>query len=214
MRSTRGYYPEVEQGFRAVTGRIRPMPTSGPSFLRKNAFLVAAVALPVAVVALFLAFSVVPRWLVPPPTYDLLFGAGGPYDQVRPRIAVDYKVRDGRVEAVVQALPANSYPQISSLFLFDHLTAEVREIPFDLATDLSEGDPPRTITIDALPGRHVLAQSKAPDGYELDTRSTRGPGLIGDLFGMNGYQQFASLVKSGRSVRIALPSPHRYHMPI
>ena len=190
------------------------MPTSGPGVLRNNAFLVAAVALPVVVVTLFLASSMVPRWLVPPPAYDLLFRAGGPYDQVKPRIAVDFKVRDGRVEAIVQALPVNSYPQVSSLFLFDHQTMEVREIPFDVPTNLSEGDPPRTIIIDALAGSHVLAQPKAPDGYELDSRSARGPGLIGDLFGMNRYDQHASLIKNGRAVRIVLPSPYRYHAPM
>lgn len=190
------------------------MTRDGRSFLRDNAFLVAAVALPVVVVALFLASSIVPRWLVPPPAYDLLFHAGRPYDQAQPRVAVDFKVRDGRVEAIVQTVPVNGYPQLSSLFLFDHETMEVREIPFALPGDLSEGDPPRTVVIDALAGRRVLGQTKAPDGYELETRTTRGPGIVGDLFGMNRYDQDALLVNGGRVVRIAVPSPYRYHAPI
>jgi hypothetical protein len=177
-------------------------------FLKENAFLVAAVSLPVVVVGFFLLASVIPRWVVAPPAYDLLLRAGGPYDQKYPRVAVDFRARNGRVEAIVRPLPPNVYPQPSALLLFDHQTMSVREISVDLPANLAENDPPRTIVIDAFPGRQVLAQAKAPDGYELDIRSRRGPGIIGELFGMGRYDQRASLVNRGRVVPIALPSPY------
>jgi hypothetical protein len=190
------------------------MTRGGSGLLRDNTFLAAAVALPLVVVVLFLASSIVPRWLVPAPSYDLLFRAGGPYDQAKPKVSVDFQVRNGRIEATVHALPANSYAQLSTLFHFDHNTMEVREIPWDLPDDLSEGDPPRIIVVDAPGGRRLLERAQAPDGYELSTRSPRGPGLVGDLFGMSGSGQFAALVNRGRVVRLTLPASDRYHLPV
>jgi len=183
-------------------------------FLRDNAFLVAAVSLPLVVVGFFLLSSAVPRWLVPAPAYDLLLRGTGPYDQSRPRVAVDFRVRDGRVEATVRPIPANGYPQPAALFLFDHRTLNVREIPVDLPSDLAENDPPRTIVIDAFTGRQVVAQAKAPDGYGLETRNYRGTGLVGDLFGMGRYDQTVALVNKGRVVPIALPLPYEDHFPV
>jgi hypothetical protein len=97
-------------------------------FLRDNAFLVAAVSLPLVVVGFFLISSAIPRWTVPPPAYDLLLRADGPYHQSPSRVVVDYRVRDGRVEAVVGPLPANSYGQPSTLWLFDHKTMNVSRV--------------------------------------------------------------------------------------
>jgi hypothetical protein len=70
-------------------------------FFRNNAFLAAAVALPVLVVGFFLLATAIPRWTVPPPTYDLVFRVGKPYDQPRPQVSVEFKVEDGRLQAIV-----------------------------------------------------------------------------------------------------------------
>jgi hypothetical protein len=189
------------------------MTAGGRRFLRENAFLVAAVSLPVVVVGFFLLSSFVPRWLVPPPAYDLLLRAGGPYDQAR-SVVVDFNVKDGRVEATVRPAPPNTYQQRWALFLFDHETMTVREIPVELPNYLAPGDPPRTIVVDALAGRQVLVQAKAPDGYELESNSRRGPGLVGDLFGMHRYDQDSSLVNRGRVIPIALPPPYEHQSPV
>jgi hypothetical protein len=104
-------------------------------------------------------------------------------------------------------MPANSNAPRSKLFLFDHQTMSAHEIPIELPDNLVEGDPPRTIAVDALAGREVLAQPKAPDGYQLESRSQRGPGIVGEVFGMNRYDAEASLVNRGRVIPIALPMP-------
>src|SRR5829696_1699426 len=133
---------------------------SGGRFLRDNVFLVAAVALPALVVLLFVLASAIPRWTVNGPAYDALLKAGGPYDQAFPRLAVDFTVRDGTVEAIVRALPENNYPQLASLFLFDHHSLSTRELPFELPKDLKPGDPPRTIAITIPGGRRVLPDTR------------------------------------------------------
>jgi hypothetical protein len=181
-------------------------------FLRDNAFLVAAVALPLLVVGFFVLASAIPRWTVPPPAYDLLLRVNGPYDTGRPRLAVDFNVRDERVEATAQLLPPPGYAQPASLFLFEHRTGTLRRIPFNLPP-LAEGDPPKRVTIDAIAGRRVIG-TRAPDGYELQTGRSNTPGLIGDLFGMHRYDQRVVLVNKGRVIPISFPSAFEYPYPV
>ncbi len=180
--------------------------TPGRGFLRENIFLVAAVSLPLIVVAFFLAASAIPRFIVPPPAYDLLVRTDD-LSQANPRIHAEFNVRGEKVEATFRVAPANTYQLRSVLFLFDHTTLTVREVPIELPDNFVEGDPPRTIVIEALAGREALAPPIAPDGYRVEERGQRGPGLIGDLFGMGRYDSSASLVNRGRVIRIALPAP-------
>ena len=190
------------------------MASSGRGFLRDNAFLIAAATLPIVVVGFFLAASFLPRWWVPPPAYDLVLSAGRPYNQAGPRVSMEFRVHDGKVEARVRPLPLNSYPQLATLWLFEHDTSSVRQIPVNVPEDLHEGDPPRTIVVESLAGRRVVNRAKAPDGYALTTRSDRGSGLVGDLFGMHSYEQRVSLVNRGRVIPLRLPAPYEYQSPI
>jgi hypothetical protein len=82
-------------------------------------------------------------------------------------------------------------------------------IPVDLPT-LAEGDAPRTIAIPVLAGRKIVADTKAPDGYEVQTRTSSGSGIVGDLFGMRRYDRGVSLVNRGRVVPIKMPSELEY----
>jgi hypothetical protein len=184
-------------------------PASG-RFLRDNAFLAAAVSLPLVVVAFFLVSSLIPRWTVPPPAYDLLVRTDGAYDGTSPPMAVEYRVRDGKVEAIVRALPANTYIRPGELFIFEHGTMAVRAVPVDLPQEVGANDPPRTILVAALAGRQVLEQAQAPDGYQFETRTRHGPGIVGDIFGMNHYDPGAAVVNKGRVVPITLPSRYAY----
>src|SRR5262245_12207196 len=151
-------------------------------FLRDNAFLAAAVCLPLLVVVFFVLASIVPRFLVAPPAYDLLVRANDLYSQTSTRVAVDFAVRDGAVAVVVRPMPANGYGTRSRLFLFDRATMNVREVPVEMPEppeDFKESDPPRTRRIAALSGRRVLDQLRAPDGYQLESRGSRGAGIVG-----------------------------------
>jgi hypothetical protein len=177
----------------------------GP-FLRDNAFLVAAVALPVLVAGFFVLANAIPRWTVADPEYDLVLRAVRYYDAPPARLAVDYAVRDGRVEASVRPAAPNAYVQPWSLFLFDHTTMAVREVPVTLPDSLAEGES-RTIVVQALAGRHVSDASTAPDGYQLTTRNGGGGGLVGDIFGMGRYRQRVGLEKGGRVIPIEMPAP-------
>ena len=185
------------------------------AFLRNNAFLVAAVALPVVVVAFFLVATAVPRWTVPPPAYDLVFRAGKPYDQPRPQVSVEFRVVDGRLEAIARPVQKDQYVPAWRLFRFDHQTLSLQEIPLKIPDSLPADSEPQTFLVDALAGQRLLEQTMAPDGYELRTDRTRGSaGLVGELFGMRGYDQDIALVNRGRVVKLPLPSGYPYLSPV
>jgi hypothetical protein len=84
----------------------------------------------------------------------------------------------------------------------------------DLPLTAAEGDPPVTVVVNALAGRRVSAEARAPDGYELKTRSYGGSGLVGDLFGMHRYDQSVALVHKGRVVPLVMPAMYEYQTPV
>ena len=185
------------------------MTPGGGRFLRDNAFLIAAVSLPLVVVFFFLLSSAIPAWTVPAPAYDLLISTNDSYNQTNNRMTVEFAVRGGKVQATFRPVPQGVYLQRSKLFLFDHATMNVREIALELPDNLVEGDPPRTVVVDELAGREVQPQTRAPDGYHLENRGRRGPGIVGDVFGMYRYGSGAALVNRGRIIPIDLPGPYR-----
>lgn len=186
----------------------------GPGrFLRDNVFLVAAVVLPLAVVGFFLLATAVPRWTVPPPRYDLLVKAGS-YVYPLPPMHVDYIVDSSGVHAHVRPVPPNSYPQRMALFIAEHSTGRLREVPVTLPETMRPDDAPRDIPVEGLAGRRILTTPEAPDGYRFDTRSRRGPGLLGDIFGMRRYDIGLVLVNGGRVVALTPPPSHTHMSPV
>ena len=125
------------------------------------------------------------------------------------------RVRDGRVVAEFQPAAPNSYPQRPALYLFDHVTITATEVPLEVPASLDDGEKIRVVPVAALANRRVLDTTTAPDGYMFDHRYRRGPGIMGDLFGMNRYENAAAVVKNGRVVRIGISSPYSYSvMPV
>ena len=182
-------------------------------FVRDNIFLVAAVLLPLAVVAFFLAATLVPARTVPPPAYDLVIKASGPYNRP-PHLMVDYLVQGDRVHAHIRHVPPGGLAQHATLFLYQHDTGLLTEIKPDLPAELPKEETSRDVPVDALAGRRVLTSEVSPDGYRLEMRSRRGPGIIGDLFGMRRHDEGLSLVNGSRVIRLTPPAPHRYISPI
>jgi hypothetical protein len=177
-------------------------------FLRDNTFLVAAVALPLLVVVFFLAASALPRWTVAPPAYDLLVRTYRPYDgAVHPlKLAYDLDVTNGKLQLTVRPLATEQYQQKPVLFLFDHWTLESHEIPLTI-TDVAPASAQTTV-LDPVPGRRLITDAKAPDGYTLQPRPYHGGGIFGDVFGMHSYQAGMVLTKGGRIIPLTLPEPY------
>jgi hypothetical protein len=181
-------------------------------FLRENAFLVGAVSLPVAVVGVFLLLTTIPNWTVSPPRYDLLVETTE-YDAANPPISIALAVRDERLQATVRIVKDGHLPRIR-LWRFDHATLSAREVPLHVPTVAPAGDEPQTVVVEALRGRRIVTDAKAPDGYQLRTPDGGGPGLIGDIFGMRRYGQPGAIVNRGRVVPIDIPTPTLYQAPV
>lgn len=181
--------------------------------VRDNAFLFAAVLLPVVVIALFLVVTAIPRWTVPAPQYDVLLQTTD-YDQAGRRVSAELAVRDERLHATIRASGENMNPPRVRLWRFDHTTLNLQEIPLDLPDEPPVGETSKTIVVEALRDQRILTGTKAPDGYEVRTQSHGGPGLIGDLFGMRHYDQAIVLANRGRTVSIKPPTPNVYQTPM
>jgi hypothetical protein len=173
-------------------------------FLRRNAFLVAAVTLPAAVIALFAIATIVSRRSVASPAYDLVFMVMRPYERGQ-TVVTDFIERDGRVHARLRAIN-EPYASSWELLLFDHETSTVSEIPFE-APDTVD-DEVQTVPVPAVANLRVSGESTAPDGYALEARYGSS-GIIGNIFGMGGSRGRVSLVNGGRAVALDLPAPYR-----
>jgi hypothetical protein len=173
---------------------------------KSQLFIVAAVALPVVVVALFVVASVVPGMRVADPQHDLVLAADTSYDRSPDAVTIDDRVREGRVQADVRRAAPGTYPPSTRLFLYDHGTGEVREIPIDAPADRPGENEVRTVAVEGLRGRRIVAEGRAPDGYAFELRSGNGPGLVGEIFGVGGYRQHAVIVNAGRVIPLELPT--------
>jgi hypothetical protein len=192
------------------SARIRVM--SPRQVLRDNAFIVAAVALPVLVAVFFLVASAVPRWTVPPPRYDAVLKVQRwTYEGAQDRVSVDFDVRDDHVVAVLRAVTEKGQARAQrwALVVVDHGTLRAREIPFTVPDRLNDGEPERVIVVPELAASTVSAVAEAPDGYTVRVRTNGGgPGLVGELFGMRSYRQRTTLVSArGRTAPVELPAP-------
>jgi hypothetical protein len=175
-------------------------------FVRDNAFLVAAVLLPVVVVGFFLLATAIPRWTVPPPAYDLIVKSYKPYSgDYRLKVSYDLDVRNGHLLLTVRPLATEQYQNKPVLFLIDHKTQDARELALTLRDTPPEA--PETTALDPVPGRVLLDGARAPDGYTLESRPYHSGGLLGDLFGMHSYQAGMVLLNRGRLIPVALPEP-------
>jgi hypothetical protein len=179
--------------------------------LRDNAFLVGAVSLPVAVVGLFLLVTAIPKLTVSPPGYDLLLQTTE-YDRAHSSIGVELFVRDDALQARLRVVKDAQTPRVR-LWRFDHTTLSAREVPMNLPTLASDVDVAQTVVVEAVRGRRIVTDTKAPDGYQLRTPDGGGPGVIGEIFGMHRYGQPTAIVNRGRVVPIDIQTSNQYQAP-
>jgi hypothetical protein len=164
------------------------------NFIKENFVLVTGLALPVLLVVLFFVASVVPRALIAPPQYEMLFmeplyGSSSPYD-------VDFIVKDGVLKARVwKVTQSGAMLTRKKLMVYDGKTQNVREIPYDVS---KIGDVPdkTEIVLDEFKNMKVDGHRKAPDGYEFENYGYSSGGIVGDLFG-GGYHSGAPRVTKG-----------------
>ncbi len=143
--------------------------------IRRNPMLAAGILLPFIVVVFFMLATAIPRWLVDPPQYDFVF-TSMQNPTSGPPIDLAIVVEDQRVKARVYK-KENAYRTMRKLFVFDHETRSIREIPIKLPTDVDNLENGAYIDIPELAARTASTSRTSPDGYEV-----RGPGYRGGDF--------------------------------
>jgi hypothetical protein len=179
-------------------------------FVRDNAFIVAAVLLPAVVIVFFLLFTIVPQWMVPSPRYDLLVQTVQ-YDGNQRPMNVEVFVRDERLQVSLRPRGETMYPPKVRVWRVDHATLAASEITIPVPDEVPASA--STTVVDALRNERVITDVKAPDGYQVETATHRGAGLVGDLFGMRRYDQGLVITNRGRLISIKVPSENAYQAP-
>lgn len=178
------------------------------SFLRDNLMIVASVALPLLVLVLFAAASIIPNWLTDPPAYDLVMTRGFVNRNTAP-IRIDLNVEGDRLVARIVKAPDVYGGLVPRIFLFTAETQEVREVRIPLPANfdaLQNGD---ELPIPELAGLRLDGSGRSPDGWELEGARSGG-GLFTELFGGGGNRYQARLVKNGAVVRLRFPGESGY----
>ncbi|NQX89743.1 MAG: hypothetical protein HRT77_13890 [Halioglobus sp.] len=176
------------------------------ALFRQNMMLVVSVALPLLVVIMFAAASILPRLYTAPPEHDLILA----YDTrgVTRREApfnVQLSVVDNRVVARVSKAKESSHGSIPRIYRYTHETKSFHEIsvPFTEGTyQLSAG---AVIPIPELEAVRVTSDLRAPDGYEFRGNESDS-GFLSELFGGGNNLNSVTIAKDGAIVRLRLPT--------
>jgi hypothetical protein len=174
------------------------------------------VLLPLAIVALFALATLLPRWWVEPPRYDLIFSV----QQDSAAFGVTFQRNGDQLFANVSYDHHRDTSPHHRLYHFRAADMSVVEIPITvpeaLRSQLQIDDPHREFNVEelvvTLPGAFAVpAGQPAPDGYQVRNDHARGSGLFGALFGMGRRHSMLAIEKSGRVVEIRYPDNAGYY---
>jgi hypothetical protein len=176
-------------------------------FLKDNFVLVVGLTLPVLLMIGFIVFSTLPRSLTNPPQHDLIFAAPD-YSGASNNLPVNVilTVKEGVLKAqytrVAQAPNGGYYGGgWKKLYRYQAGPQTVRELTFGIPQDVASIAPTREDVVDATKDLKLDTTLRAPDGYELDYGSSRGRGLLTDIFGGSSSYE-PRLRKGASSVRL------------
>lgn len=181
-----------------------------PRLTKENLVLVIGLSLPVLLVVLFFAASVLPKLMTPPPQYPLYFTV----ESYRPLGVTDkyaiYGVDKGALVATIRTRQKDTYAPRMALIVYDGKTNSARDISLqpsaiDNAPDNSK------IVIEETKNVKLDTSNKAPDGYSLE-RETSGyhsRGLVVDLFGGGDYNLHPRIVKGNAAYKVRIVEDSR-----
>ena len=133
--------------------------------IRENPMIAAGILLPLIIVVFFLLATAIPRWLVAPPEYDLVFAVPD-HNPNRGDVELTIDVMDNRLRARV--FKKNEYYRgVARLYVFEHATGHVREISINLPSDMEVREDGAEIDVPEFANRSISTSRKAPDGYEV-----------------------------------------------
>lgn len=178
------------------------------SWLKDNLVLVAGITLPVIIVVLFGAASIVPTYTNEPPRYSVVYTDDyySGYDSSSQRVKIT--VEEGKVKVTTRPkTDENKYHSMPKIYVYNPTEKIATEIKYDLADAEENGE----VKVKELENLTLDTTNKAPDGYVFENYTNSGYNdaiFFGGLFG-GGYRNGCSLSKDGYRVRIK--SQDRYN---
>jgi hypothetical protein len=182
--------------------------------LRENPVIALSIALPILIVALFATANLLPKLLVDPPAYSLLLVDDTANASISSPVNIDLSVVNDRVRVRISKRKEDEGEQFPRIYIFDHATASVRDIPIPLGEDIDQLPDGTEIVVPALANLKISTALFAPDGYEFRGYANGGAGLMTGLFGSNRSRNGASIAKDGAIVQIRLPVANDWYSDI
>lgn len=176
-------------------------------FLKDNFVLVVGLTLPILLMIGFIVLSALPRSLSDPPRYDLIFAVpdhsiSGNSLPVNVTLIVKNGVLTAQYTRVAQAPNGGYYGNgWKRLYQYQAGPQTARELSFGVPQDVASITATREDVVDATKDLKLDTTLRAPDGYELDYGSSRGRGLLTDIFGGSSSYE-PRLRKGASSVRL------------
>ncbi len=167
------------------------------SFIKDNFVLVAGLALPVLMVAIFMLATVLPKSMSAPPAHDFLFHVDQ-YGSTPVSFMTDLIVRDGKLHARLKKADQNYY-NTKKIYRYQAKNQSVSEISFSLPADASDGT---EIIVDATSAFTLDSNMTAPDGYIFRPAHSGHGGLINEVFVGGGYRSSYYLSKGNVSWKL------------
>ncbi len=183
-------------------------------FIKENPALAAGIGLPFLLVILFALASIIPKWLVAPPSYDLIFTIQD-FSCKNGDGKANFDNIDGRIKAkYIYPKKENNYINCSDnqrIYRFFANIQNSREITFELPAKKEEMTDWNDFEITELKELRIDNNPVAPDGYTFSAGSnyySSGFFLFG---GGYSYRDTAAIYKDGRLVSIIPLEKDRYY---
>jgi len=165
-------------------------------FIKANLVLVVGLTLPLLLIMLFFAATVIPKAFGTPPQYEMLFTTVRYDYQAARDDEIDFAVKNQKliVKSRKNDHKDRGY-QSKLLMVYDAKSETVREINVDAVK--AEGALNNNETVlDETAGWTIDTSRVSPDGYILDGPSYSGGGMLGGMFGA-GYRNGGFRIKKG-----------------
>jgi len=163
------------------------------NWIKENLVLVIGLMLPILLIVLFFAATVIPKAFGAPPQYEMLFTATQYDYQKTSEFSLNFNVKNRQLMVKPKKIEDKNtnYNQVK-LFVYDGKTEATREITLDISkfTDGVE------VALEETKSFEIDANNASPDGYVLDGPNYGGGGLLGGLFG-GGYRNTGYRIKKG-----------------
>ena len=174
------------------------------AFLKRHAFVIAGVGLPLLLIAALLVARAVPRFLVEDPRFGLVYTVEGDDYRHDDRRVQDVSVAAGRLVVRWNLVERPNYQPRRRVYRADPLSGELLElaVPEPEVAELEASGGRAEIALEGLAGLRVDTQPVSPDGWSFASVYGGGGGIFGELFfhGHGGLR--VRIEKDGRRIDV------------